>query len=141
MKGIPKLATYYPVVLEVVMAGCLVGVFVLAWGEKMPSTEALVKFLDALNTKGGNLLLLSGFTGFFAIISVRTFLYIIDLSVNGKMNQDNTFALQAIAWVTGGLTTGFMGALLKTMTGDASVRHDEGKTATLEVKTTKTDGI
>lgn len=116
--------TYYPIVLEGTALLCMVAFFAMAWTNRLPSLETIVKLLEALNTKGGNLMLLSFFTGLFAIISIRTFLYIIDLSVNGKMPQDNTFALQAIAWVTGGLTTGFMGALLKTMTGDAPVHKE-----------------
>jgi len=114
-------------VLEGAALLLMAAAFALIWTNRFPSLETIVKMLEALNTKGGNLLLLSFFTGLFAIISIRTFLYIIDLSVNGKMNQDNTFALQAIAWVTGGLTTGFMGALLKTMTGDAT-NHEKRAT-------------
>jgi hypothetical protein len=116
--------SYYPVMLESTALLVIGMIFALIWTNRFPSLDTVIKALEALNTKGGNLFLLSFFTAMFAIISIRTFLYIIDLSVNGKMNQDNTFALQAIAWVTGGLTTGFMGALLKTMTGDAPVHRE-----------------
>src|SRR5882757_1234764 len=112
------MANFYSIAFWVLAYSIVVGAFALLWNDKMPSITSMMRLLAALNTKGGNLLMLSVFTSLFAIISIRTYLYIIDLSVNGKLNQDNTFALQAIAWVTGGLTTGFMGALLKTMTGD-----------------------
>lgn len=98
----------------------LVLFFLLAWFKRLPNVEAMTKFMESLNTKGGNLLVLSFFTLVFGITSIRVFLYLLDLSVHHLIDTNNTYALQFIAWVTTSLTIGFIAALLKSMTGDAA---------------------
>ncbi len=117
----------YPILAIAIFIVVALGFFVLAAIGRLPSLDSWVHFLESFNTKGGNLFLLSMFTLLFSTISIRSYLYIIDLSVHGQVQQDNTYALQMVQWVTGGLTIGFMGALLKTMTGDApTVTRDQG---------------
>jgi hypothetical protein len=100
-------------------------IFVLAlalfsWFGKLPSVESITKFMQSLNTKGGNLFLLAGFTVLFSVISVRMFLYLIDLRVHKLLAPDDAYALQVVTWLTGGVSGGFIAALLKTMTGDTA---------------------
>lgn len=49
---------------------------------------------------------------------MRLFYYLIQLSVDGKLQQDNSFALMGLTFVSNTLTGAFAGAMLKTMTGD-----------------------
>jgi len=75
--------------------------------------------LDSLNSKGGNILALLILTILGGGMSIRLFYYLIQLSVDGKLQQDNSFALMGLTFLTNNLTGAFAGALLKTMTGDS----------------------
>lgn len=88
------------------------------WKDKFPSIEGFKGFVELINTKGGNILVLLFFSLLGCFASIRMLYYLIQLSVDGKLQQDNSFALLAISFVTNTLTGAFIGAMLKTMTGD-----------------------
>lgn len=98
----------------------IVGLFILLWFDKMPSVESFTRLLEALNTRGGNILLLLAGTIIGAASSLRLFYYIIQLCVDGKLQQDNVYGIMSLTFITGTITGNFMGALLKTMTGSES---------------------
>ena len=90
----------------------------LAYKDKLPSIESITRFVDLLNSKGGNIIVLIFFSLVGAYATVRMFYYLTQLSVDGKLQQDNAYALMGLAFLTNQLTGAFIGALLKTMTGD-----------------------
>lgn len=94
--------------------------FVLVWFKRLPDLHSFVTLLDALNTRGGNIFILVVLTVLSGGASIRMFYYVIELSRNGNIQQDNVYTIQAIGWLSTGLTGGFIGALLKTMTGESS---------------------
>lgn len=104
------------------------------WKERFPSIEAFQKFIELVNTKGGNILVLLFMSLIGTFASVRFLYYIVQLSVDGKLQQDNSFALLAISFLTNTLTGAFIGAMLKTMTGDAppvkEIVNEKGTTPT-----------
>jgi hypothetical protein len=104
----------------------LIGFFVLAWFRRLPSIQQVHEALDLINTKGGNIALLLFGTLIGGAASLRLFYYIIQLSVDGKIQQDNVFSIMSLSFITGTITGNFMGALLKTMTGDTVV-HPKDK--------------
>jgi hypothetical protein len=104
--------------ISVVLFAAWISVF--WWFGKMPSIQTFRAFVDSLNTKGGNILILLFFAIIGAFATVRMFYYLVQLSVDGKLQQDNAYALMGLTFLTNQLTGAFVGALLKTMTGDVS---------------------
>jgi uncharacterized membrane protein SpoIIM required for sporulation len=109
------------------------------WFGKLPSIITVRELLDLVNSKGGNITLLLVCTLIGSGASLRLFYYIIQLSVDGKIQQDNVFTIMSLTFITGTITGNFMGALLKTMTGDTiapgrqEVKTEESKTSVLEL--------
>lgn len=101
------------------LAALFVGAF-FWWKGKFPSIETFAKFIELINTKGGNILVLLLVSLIGTYTSVRFLYYIVQLSVDGKLQQDNSFALLAISFLTNTLTGAFIGAMLKTMTGEVA---------------------
>lgn len=98
--------------------------FVMWWFNRLPSIESLEKLMDIINTRGGNICLLLAGTILGCGASLRLFYYIIQLSVDGKIQQDNVFGIMSLTFVTGTVTGGFQGALLKTMTGEKAANSE-----------------
>jgi len=96
-----------------------------AWFDKLPSIETLGKLFSLVNTKGGNITILFVCSILGAGISLRLFYYLIQLSVDGKLQQDNSYALLGLSFMTNTLTGAFIGAMLKTMTGGDKAINDE----------------
>lgn len=92
--------------------------FIMWWFNRLPSIATLEKLMDLINTRGGNICLLLAGTILGCGASLRLFYYILDLSVKGLIQQDNVFGIMSLTFVTGTVTGGFQGALLKTMTGE-----------------------
>lgn len=110
---------------EVSFAFIILGIFLMWWFGKFPSSAEFTHWLDALNTRGGNILILFIGTLLGTSATMRLFYYIIQLSVDGKVMQDNAFALMGLTFLSGTITGGFLGALLKTMTGESTPSKSE----------------
>lgn len=95
------------------------------WFGKLPTIETFTKLVDTLNTRGGNILILLVLSAFGMFASVRMLYYLVQLSVDGRLQQDNSFALLSISFLTNTITGAFIGALLKTMSGDTEIKHPE----------------
>lgn len=108
------------IIFETVVVLWFVGFFVFWWYGKLPSIDVFSKLMDLANTKGGNIFILSLFSAFGIFASVRMLYYLVQLSVDGKLQQDNSFALLSISFMTNTITGAFIGALLKTMSGEAN---------------------
>jgi hypothetical protein len=107
--------------LDFLFIGLVLVVF--GWFGKLPTAETLTKLMEVINTRGGNIMLLLFGTILGTSATMRLFYYVIQLSVDGKVMQDNVFALMGLTFLSGTITGGFMGALLKTMTGDSVPIH------------------
>ena len=106
------------IVIEVLTAVGVLGFFVFWWFGRLPSIETFAKLVDTIDTRGGNILILLFLGGFGMFASVRMLYYLVQLSVDGKLQQDNSFALLSISFLTNTITGAFIGALLKTMRGE-----------------------
>lgn len=93
---------------------------VLQYFRKLPSAESIQDLLAALNSRGGNILILSCFSGYFFHHSLVMFYSLLGMVKEGALTQDNAFALMGLQFVTSTAFGGFSGALLKTMTGESS---------------------
>jgi hypothetical protein len=98
----------------------------MLWYKLLPSINSFQTFADVINSRGGNIVLLSSMALYFFYHSIRIFYLLIDLSKpispEGKayIAQDNAFALMGLQFVTSSAFGGAFGALLKTMTGESS---------------------
>jgi len=87
---------------------------------RMPKVKSVTDLVHAINSRGGNIVVLSASSVYFFSHSIRLFYFLLDMSKDGKIGQDNAFALMALQFVTSTAFGGSFGALLKTMTGDSS---------------------
>lgn len=124
---------------EVAFVIVLIWFSVFWWFEKIPSVDSIKKGLGVLDTKGGNLAILTAFSFIGIFASIRLMYYILQLSVDGKLQQDNSFALLTVQFMTNTITGGFIGALLKTMSGDTNIGQNL-VSGTQEVKITTNEG-
>lgn len=101
----------------------------LKLAEKMPSTQGWHDALASLNSRGGNILILSLFSVYFFHHAMTLFYHLLDMVQNNQLKPDNAFALMALQFASATAFGGFSGALLKTMTGDSSrSRSTDGTT-------------
>ncbi len=122
--------------VEITFAGLVIAYGLMSYFKLLPSIEALRSTAEVLNTKGGNILLLTGMSMIFFFIGMRFIYWSVDMIIDGKLTADNAMALTGVSWVTGTVFGGAFGALLKTMTGDSPTttptHSTETKTTTIE---------
>ena len=109
-----RLDTWIPI-------GCLLLLWaVMQWNKKLPSTNSVQEFVAVINSRGGNIVILSIASVYFFKWSMYLFTHLLSMVRDKTITQDNAFALMAIQFVTTSAFGGAMGALLKTMTGESS---------------------
>jgi len=97
-------------------------VFVLVWlllqlTGKGPKMQSMRDFVNLINTRGGNILLLAAFGWYFFNVSMRLFYHTIALMAAKQLDTQNAVALMALQFCTTSAFGGAFGAMLKTMTG------------------------
>jgi len=92
----------------------------MQWHGKLPSTKSIGEFTGILNSRGGNIIILSLSSVYFFRYSMYIFLDLLHMVKEKTISEDNAFALMAIQFVTTTAFGGSMGALLKTMTGEST---------------------
>ncbi len=92
----------------------------MQWNRRLPSTDSIQKFVAIINSRGGNIIILSVASVYFFRYSMYLFLHLLHMVQDKTITEDNAFALMAIQFVTTSAFGGAVGALLKTMTGDSS---------------------
>jgi hypothetical protein len=102
-----------------------VGFFVLLWAwmqwnKKLPPTDSIQKFVAIINSRGGNIVILTVASVYFFRYSMYLFMHLLEMVQAKTITEDNAFGLMAIQFVTTSAFGGAMGALLKTMTGESS---------------------
>lgn len=100
----------------------------MQWHGRLPSTDSIQEFITMLNSRGGNILVLTCLSMYFFKYAVYLFFHLLQLTREGKITPDNAFALMAVQFLTTTAFGGFSGALLKTMTGEspAPARNGNG---------------
>lgn len=93
-------------------------VLVMQWKNKLPSSDAVNRFFEALDSRGGNILILGCFSFYFFRHAIYLFYNLFSLERGGYVKQDDAFALMSLQFVTATAFGGAFGAMLKTMTGD-----------------------
>jgi hypothetical protein len=93
---------------------------IMQWHNKLPATESISKFVAMINSRGGNIVILSVASIYFFKYSMYLFLHLLEMVKNNTITESNAFGLMAIQFVTTSAFGGAMGALLKTMTGESS---------------------
>jgi hypothetical protein len=92
----------------------------MQWHGKLPSTKSIGEFTNVLNSRGGNILILTVAAYYFFRYSMYLFSDLLRMVREKTISEDNAFALMAIQFVTTSAFGGAMGALLKTMTGESA---------------------
>lgn len=117
----------------------------LLWFKKLPSTEGWREFLHSLDSKGGNVLILVLFSLYSATQSIKLLWHLIYLVQKGQLKGDEGVTQVAVAFVTTNLASGFIGALIKTLTGsnelEPTVTVTGGTNATTISSTTSSTSI
>jgi hypothetical protein len=101
------------------LAGMVVffSVFVLLITKRMPSVEGFEHFLASLNSKGGNIAILSLFTYMSLVQTVRWFYHILGMIHANQLTEGNSFATLGAQFLTTTAFGMFAGALISTLTG------------------------
>ncbi len=92
----------------------------MQWHDKLPSVDSIQKFVAVINSRGGNILILSISSIYFFKYSMYIFMDLLSVVRDKTISEDNAFALMAIQFVTTSAFGASFGAALKTMTGDSS---------------------
>ena len=87
---------------------------------KLPAVESIRRFISTLDDRGGNIVVLVIFSGWFFTVSIRLFYYAIGLISENKLDAKDAILMMALTWVTGSVFGGSFGAFLKTLNGAVS---------------------
>ena len=86
--------------------------------KKFPTVEAWEHFLASLNSKGGNILILTILTYLSLIQTVRWFYHILGMIHANQLTESNSFATLGAQFLTTTAFGMFAGALISTLTGN-----------------------
>lgn len=117
----------------------------LIFSDRIPSIGTIREFVEIINTRGGNILLLGFFVWIFfrsAMLFIYHVMAIADSA--GPIDKAQAVVVSGLGFVTGSAFGGAFGALLKTMNpqGEAPKSAPPGVTQEETVtKTTSTSGV
>jgi hypothetical protein len=98
----------------------LVALLLLMVTKRLPTPEGFEHFLTSLNSKGGNILILSFFTYVSLQQTIRWLYHIIEMVELHHLNESNAIATLGIQFLTTTAFGMFAGALISTLTGIAT---------------------
>jgi len=98
------------------------GILILVWvflalRNKLPSIDGIRELVGILNSRGGNILILTALTLTFFHASMRWFYYVMGLLQSKSITPDNAVLIAGISFVTGTAFGSAIGALLSALTG------------------------
>jgi hypothetical protein len=93
----------------------VVALAVLFWYGKLPSVASFVAFCNAINTRGGNIVLLTMMVFLFVTTAMKYVYFIVGLEVAGKFTKESALAMSGYSFITGGVTGLAIGAWLKAL--------------------------
>lgn len=99
---------------------------------KLPSMDSLQKLTSLLDTKGGNIIVLTALALYFFHDAQIMYYIVLDKIKDGTITADNGIALNGLMFATGAFS-GVIGALLKVMSG-TEPKTNNAQSATLEIK-------
>lgn len=85
--------------------------------KRLPSVEGWGHFLESLNTKGGNILILTIFTQISLTHTIRWMYHIIEMVHLHELTENNVYATTGIQFLSTTAFGMFAGALISTLTG------------------------
>lgn len=117
------------------------------WRDKLPSIATVQQFVGIANGRGGNIVVLVGFSVWFFHTAMGFFYRTLEMIAAKQLDVQNAVLMMALQFVMGTAFGGAFAALLKTMTGSDSgaratdVTAANGKThvATTLTQTTVSD--
>ena len=102
---------------------------ILLWYKKLPAISSWHEFFNAVNSRGGNIVLLGILSIAFFRAAMQMFYWSMDKIVDGKLSADNAILLAGVTFVTGSAFGGAFSSMLKGMTGESSqARRADGTT-------------
>lgn len=119
----------------------MVAIFSLFLLRRMPDVQGTIDLINVLNTKGGNILVLTVITliSFFAGLH---FLYqMLDKIHDGKLSGNDALIGMGFQWISGGVTVGALSALFKTMSPEDMSTATKPSTSTTERTSTTTEKV
>lgn len=131
-----------PVAITVDICVALVAVFVtlaiLSLANKLPTTPQLQDIMTILNSRGGNILVLSLLTVYFFWRAEHMYYVVLAQIQAATITADNGIALNGLSFDTGVASAAF-GALLKTMSPDSNTTLNSNSQT--QTKTQKTEEV
>lgn len=111
-----------------VAGGCLVTLWAfMQWNHKLPTVQSVQDLATAVNSRGGNILVLGGFSLFFFVAALRFTYWVISRESDGKVTVESSVAMAAFTWMTGSAFGGAFTSMVKAMTGESSkARSSDG---------------
>jgi hypothetical protein len=94
----------------------VVAYLVLVFYNKLPTMASFKDFVDAINTAGGHIFILTLFAGWFFVSSMRFLFHILNMP-DEVITKHDAVIMGGIEFVTGTAFGGAWGALIKTMSG------------------------
>lgn len=112
--------------------------FIFMWYQgRLPSTGVLQDLTTILNSRGGNILILSAASVYFFYHAEHMYYVVVQLINGGVIKADNGIALNGLLFDTGAFGSAF-GALLKTMSPEAISPPGAGSVTLTSTAVTKT---
>lgn len=99
----------------VAMLATIIAIGVLAGKGKLPTVASFITFCNAINTRGGNIVLLSLMLLIFNAAAVKYLYFVVGLEISGKLTKESAIALTGLTYVTGQICGNVMGAWLKAL--------------------------
>jgi hypothetical protein len=105
----------------------LIAVYVfLSLRNKLPAVESIRRIVSALDDRGGNIVVLAIFSGWFFLAGMHAFYFALNLISQGKIDAKDAILMMFVTWLTGSAFGGSFGAMLKTLNGQISVSPPTG---------------
>ncbi len=127
-----------PMDIYIALGAAFLTVAMLGWADKLPTTPQLQDIMTILNSRGGNILVLSILTVYFFWRSEHMYYVVLAQIQSNSLTSDNGIALNGLSFDTGVASAAF-GALLKTMSPDSNTTLNSNTQT--QTKTQKTEEV
>lgn len=125
-----------PMDIYIALGAAFLTVAILGWADKLPTTPQLQDIMTILNSRGGNILVLSMLTVYFFWRAEHMYYVVLAQIQSNTITADNGIALNGLSFDTGVASAAF-GALLKTMSPDSNTALNSNT----QTSTTKTSEV
>lgn len=89
----------------------------LMFTKRTPEITVVRDFINIINSRGGNIVVLALFSAYFFRATMQLFYHALELLQAGQLKDSNAILLMALQFCTTSAFAGSFGAMLKTMTG------------------------